>query len=223
MPRMIFVNLPVGHLDASMDFYQSIGFENNAQFSDETAACMVWSEAIHVMLLTHAKWRTFTDRPIPPAGSSEVALAISLPDRAAVDAMSAAAAARCPSRAAPCRAVARFARAGGRGRTAEQPTSIPCRTSASCTAVAWPTPTGMCGNPSGWTRRRFPRAISRAEQADIPIKRRKPRPGFGADVRKPGFHKTRVRVDFPEQSVQRKRTLTPVLGRLWGSRRACHG
>jgi predicted lactoylglutathione lyase len=48
---------------------------------------MVWSEAIHVMLLTHAKWRTFTDRPIPPAGSSEVALAISLPDRAAVDAM----------------------------------------------------------------------------------------------------------------------------------------
>jgi predicted lactoylglutathione lyase len=39
------------------------------------------------MLLTHAKWRTFTDRPIPPAGSSEVALAISLPDREAVDAM----------------------------------------------------------------------------------------------------------------------------------------
>ena len=93
MPRMIFVNLPVGNLDASMRFYKAIGFDNNAQFSDETAACMVWSEAIHVMLLTHAKWRTFTDRPIPPTGSSEVALAISLPDRAAVDAMNAAAAA----------------------------------------------------------------------------------------------------------------------------------
>lgn len=88
MPRMIFVNLPVGHLDASIRFYKSIGFENNAQFSDETAACMVWSEAIHVMLLTHAKWRTFTDRPIPPAGSSEVMLAISLIEREAVDAMS---------------------------------------------------------------------------------------------------------------------------------------
>jgi predicted lactoylglutathione lyase len=84
---MIFVNLPVGNLDASMNFYQSIGFENNPHFTDETAACMVWSEAIHVMLLTHAKWRTFTDRPIPPAGSSEVALAISRPDREAVDAM----------------------------------------------------------------------------------------------------------------------------------------
>jgi len=85
--RMIFVNLPVGNLRASMDFYRSLGFDNNARFSDETAACMVWSEAIYVMLLTHAKWRTFTDRPLPPAGSSEVALAISLPDRAAVDAM----------------------------------------------------------------------------------------------------------------------------------------
>lgn len=90
---MIFVNLPVADLDASMRFYKAIGFENNPHFTDETAACMVWSEAIHVMLLTHAKWRTFTDRPIPPAGSSEVMLAISLVDRAAVDAMNDAAAA----------------------------------------------------------------------------------------------------------------------------------
>jgi len=91
--RMIFVNLPVGNLDASMNFYQSIGFENNPHFTDETAACMVWSEAIHVMLLTHAKWRTFTDRPIPPTSSSEVALAVVHPTREAVDAMIEAAAA----------------------------------------------------------------------------------------------------------------------------------
>lgn len=93
MTRMIFVNLPVGNLDASMNFYQSIGFENNPHFTDETAACMVWSEAIHVMLLTHAKWRTFTDRPIPPTSSSEVALAVVHPTREAVDAMIEAAAA----------------------------------------------------------------------------------------------------------------------------------
>ena len=54
MSKMIFVNLPVMHLDASMTFYKSIGFENNPQFTDDTAACMVWSEAINVMLLTHA-------------------------------------------------------------------------------------------------------------------------------------------------------------------------
>ncbi|MCW5777441.1 MAG: hypothetical protein KIS87_13475, partial [Phycisphaeraceae bacterium] len=61
--------------------------------TDDTAACMVWSEAISVMLLTHDKWRTFTSRDIPPPTSSEVMLALSLDDRAAVDAMNAAAAA----------------------------------------------------------------------------------------------------------------------------------
>lgn len=93
MPKMIFVNLPVVDLKASMSFYEALGFENNAHFTDETAACMVWSEAISVMLLTHDKWRTFTDRPIPPATSSEVMLAISCDDREAVDAMNDAAAA----------------------------------------------------------------------------------------------------------------------------------
>ena len=53
---------------------------------------MVWSEAIHVMLLTHDKWRTFTDRPIPPSSSSEVMLALSFDSRDAVDAVNAAAA-----------------------------------------------------------------------------------------------------------------------------------
>jgi uncharacterized protein len=93
MSKMIFVNLPVGDLNASMAFYKALGFENNPHFTDETAACMVWSEAIHVMILTHAKWRTFTNRPIPPATSSEVSLALSCDSRAAVDAMIAAAAA----------------------------------------------------------------------------------------------------------------------------------
>ncbi len=93
MNKMIFVNLPVTDLKASMAFYAALGFENNPQFTDDTAACMVWSETISVMLLTHDKWRTFTQRPIPPATSGEVLLAISLPDRDAVDAMNEAAAA----------------------------------------------------------------------------------------------------------------------------------
>ena len=91
MPRMIFVNLPVSNLPHSMAFYEALGFTNNLQCTDETAACMVWSEAIHEMLLRHDKWRTFTDRPIPPPTSSEVSLA--LDSREAVDAMIKAAAA----------------------------------------------------------------------------------------------------------------------------------
>jgi hypothetical protein len=47
---------------------------------------------INVMLLTHDKWRQFTTRPIPPSTSSEVMIAISLDDRAAVDAINDAAA-----------------------------------------------------------------------------------------------------------------------------------
>ncbi|MFC3852897.1 VOC family protein [Salinispirillum marinum] len=87
MPRMIFVNLPVTDLAASMAFYTSLGFENNPVFTDETAACMVWSDTISVMLLTHEKWRTFTNRPIPPTTSSEVMLALSCDSREQVDEM----------------------------------------------------------------------------------------------------------------------------------------
>lgn len=87
MLKMIFVNLPVADLNESMAFYASLGFVNNPHFTDETAACMVWSEAINVMLLTHDKWRTFTTRDIPPVTASEVMLAISCDSREAVDSM----------------------------------------------------------------------------------------------------------------------------------------
>jgi len=93
MPKLIFVNLPVRDLPRSMAFYEALGFTVNPHFSDETAACMVWSETIHAMLLTHAKWRTFTSRPIPSSDSSEVLLALSCESKAEVDAMNAAAAA----------------------------------------------------------------------------------------------------------------------------------
>ncbi len=93
MPSMIFVNLPVADLPASKAFYEALGFTNNPHFTDDTAACMVWDEPINVMLLTQAKWREFTDRPIPPSSSSEVMLALACDSRAAVDAMNEAAAA----------------------------------------------------------------------------------------------------------------------------------
>lgn len=91
MSKMIFVNLPVSDLARSEAFYTALGFTKNPQFSDEGSACMVVSETIHVMLLTHAKWKTFTSRPIPPSTSSEVMLALSCDSRAAVDQMNTAA------------------------------------------------------------------------------------------------------------------------------------
>jgi uncharacterized protein len=91
MNKMIFINLPVRDLPASKAFYAALGFTNNPMFTDDTAACMVWSESINVMLLTHEKWRTFTERPIPPATSSEVLLCLSCDSRDAVNALNLAA------------------------------------------------------------------------------------------------------------------------------------
>lgn len=64
MNRQIFINLAVKDLQQSMNFYTAMGFSNNPQFSDDTAKCMVWSENIFVMLLTHEKFSTFTTKPI---------------------------------------------------------------------------------------------------------------------------------------------------------------
>lgn len=85
MTKIIFVNLPVKELQASVKFYEALGMKNNPQFSDDSAACMVWSDTIYIMLLTHDRWRSFTTRPIPSANSSEVMLALSCDDREMVD------------------------------------------------------------------------------------------------------------------------------------------
>jgi predicted lactoylglutathione lyase len=87
MDRMIFINLPVADLPRAVAFYESVGATRNRQFSDDTAAMVTFSQAINVMLLTHARWATFTDRPIADPKSSEVLLALSNESRAAIDAL----------------------------------------------------------------------------------------------------------------------------------------
>jgi predicted lactoylglutathione lyase len=88
MTKMIFVNLPVADLPKSKAFYEAVGFTNNPQFTNDQAACMVWSDTIMVMLLTHDFWKTFTDRTIPDAHeSAQVFLCLSQDSREAVDAI----------------------------------------------------------------------------------------------------------------------------------------
>ena len=64
MAKKIFINLPVADLQKAMTFYTAIGFTNNPQFTDETAACMVLTEEIYVMLLSHPKFKEFTRKEI---------------------------------------------------------------------------------------------------------------------------------------------------------------
>jgi predicted lactoylglutathione lyase len=93
MTKKIFISLPIRDLAASTAFYKALGFELNPAFSNDDGACMVWSEAIYVMLVTHAKWRTFTPRPLPAAGTAGHMLSLALDKREDVDALNVAAAA----------------------------------------------------------------------------------------------------------------------------------
>jgi len=85
-PQMIFVNLPVADLARSRAFLEALGAVNDPRFTDETGAAMSFSDSIHVMILTHDKFRQFTPRPIADANAgSEVLLALSADSRESVD------------------------------------------------------------------------------------------------------------------------------------------
>lgn len=88
MSKLIFVNLPVTDLERSKAFYEAVGASNNPAFSDDTAACMVFSETIYAMLLTHDKWRQFTSKPIVDAHeNAQVLLCLSADSREEVSSL----------------------------------------------------------------------------------------------------------------------------------------
>ena len=86
MTKLIFINLPVSDLKRATAFYQAIGAVKNQLFCDDTASCMVLSDTIHVMLMTHDKYRQFTTKKIADAKTtSQVLLCLSADSRAEVD------------------------------------------------------------------------------------------------------------------------------------------
>ena len=86
MSKLIFVNLPVTDLPRATTFYEALGGKKNPQFSDATASCMIFSETIHVMLLTHEMFSRFTSKKIADARqTSEVLICISADSRNEVD------------------------------------------------------------------------------------------------------------------------------------------
>src|SRR3712207_5010283 len=88
MPKLIFVNLPVADLARATAFYEAVGARKDERFCDGTASCMVFSDTIHAMLLTHDKFRQFTPKAIADSRTTtEVLICISADSREAVDAM----------------------------------------------------------------------------------------------------------------------------------------
>jgi predicted lactoylglutathione lyase len=72
--RMIFVNLPVKNLSASMAFWTEVGYAFNPEYSDDRAACMVIDENIFVMLLTEDRFKDFINDEIADAAKTTEAI-----------------------------------------------------------------------------------------------------------------------------------------------------
>ncbi|MCH0540649.1 glyoxalase [Streptomyces sp. MUM 203J] len=83
--QMIFVNLPVKDLEATKAFWGKLGYSFNPEFTDENAACLVFSDTIFAMLLTEAFYSSFTEKRIADAATSETMIALSAGSRARVD------------------------------------------------------------------------------------------------------------------------------------------
>ncbi|MDT9683042.1 VOC family protein [Streptomyces sp. TRM76323] len=86
MGQMIFVNLPVKDLDAAKGFWTELGYSFNPQFTDENAACLVFSDTIFAMLLTEPFFKNFTKKEVADASATtETIIALSAESRAQVD------------------------------------------------------------------------------------------------------------------------------------------
>ncbi|MFB9643390.1 VOC family protein [Agromyces lapidis] len=84
----IFVNLPTNDLDRSKAFYEALGFTINPLFTDENAACVVFSDNIYFMVLTREYLGTFTEKQIIDTKTHAQALiALSRESRDEVDAV----------------------------------------------------------------------------------------------------------------------------------------
>ena len=86
MNKQIFLTLPVADLSRSKAFFQALGYSLNPHFSDDTAACVIISETISVMLGTHAKFREFTPKAICDTNQAvEVLINLTCESRQEVD------------------------------------------------------------------------------------------------------------------------------------------
>ena len=87
MPRMTFLNLPVADLDKAVAFFGELGFDFNAAFTDEKAACMVVSDQSFVMLLVRPFFASFTRKEVAPTSVTECSVGLSVESRDEVDAL----------------------------------------------------------------------------------------------------------------------------------------
>nr|WP_246317923.1 VOC family protein [Paenibacillus taichungensis] len=78
--------MPVKDLKRSVDFFTKVGFEFNANFTDESATCMIIGDNIYAMLLVEDRFQSFISKKISNAAdTAEVIVALSVESREQVD------------------------------------------------------------------------------------------------------------------------------------------
>jgi uncharacterized protein len=90
MDKQIYISLPVSDLVKSTEFYKKLGFTKQEDWSmDGQVACMLWSDAIYVMLTAKEHYQTYINgRVIVDAKKcSQALLSLTLGSREEVDAI----------------------------------------------------------------------------------------------------------------------------------------
>ena len=86
MAKKVFMNMAVKDVKKSKEFFSKLGYTFNDQFSDDTSFCMVISDDIYAMMMTHEKFGTFSPKEVCDTGKSqEVLICLTQESRAAVD------------------------------------------------------------------------------------------------------------------------------------------
>ena len=86
--RQIFINLPVADMARSTAFFTALGFPVNPTFTGDGATCIQISDAIALMLATHAKFRNFTPKEVCDTSKAvEVLFSLSCESREEVDSL----------------------------------------------------------------------------------------------------------------------------------------
>lgn len=82
----MYVNLPVKSIESTKKFWTALGFPPHEAVSDERAFCMVVKEkTLYVMFIEEEYFRTFSEKPLPENGTTQVLLALALNSREEVD------------------------------------------------------------------------------------------------------------------------------------------
>lgn len=86
MSTEVFVNIVTDDLERSQAFYTALGCTINPDFTDENAACVVWTEQIYFMVLRRDFFATFTEKSVAdPRTTAQAIIALSRESRDAVN------------------------------------------------------------------------------------------------------------------------------------------